>query len=384
MATQAAASSATQQQDEGLRSFHRYKITPPTYNGDYTTFEEWKFKFTAYLGLMDPQFPTLLEQAATSATTVTDADLENGASTTQEGQHWVALARELQYILINCCAGSAATVRRQHQTNNGLETWRQLNSRFSIPVGTSSIGYLTKLLKPELDERNFEETFSTWEFEVGRYERDNETTLPDNVKIAILLNETKGALQQHLQLQAGAVTRRNDLRSTILEYHRAASSYSRLQATQAASGSNSGPAPMDIGGTWWKGGKGKGQRNKGKGKGDNNKAKGCCGNGQQQQKGYGYNNHKTQRPKINDLRVPQGSIFLQQAASNAGSKQQQQRSSTNVDGGAQETADPTGNWYSEQQQYDNYWWNADLTTQYRQQTLFQHLSKGQQTLATHH
>ena len=146
MATQAAASSATQQQDEGLRSLHRCKITPPTYNGDYTTFEEWKFKFAAYLGLMNPQFPTLLEQAATSATTVADADLENGASTTQEGQHWVTLARDLQFILINCCTGSAATVCRQHHTNNGLETWRQLNSRFSIPVGTRSIGYLTKLL----------------------------------------------------------------------------------------------------------------------------------------------------------------------------------------------------------------------------------------------
>ena len=129
MATQAAASSATQQQDEGLRSLHRYKTTPPTYNGDYTTFEEWKFKLTAHLGLMDTQFPTLLEQAATSATTVTDADLENGASTTQEGQHWVALARDLQYILINCCTGSAATVCRQHQTNNGLETWRQLKQQ---------------------------------------------------------------------------------------------------------------------------------------------------------------------------------------------------------------------------------------------------------------
>ena len=75
-------------------------------------------------------------------------------------------------------------------------------------------------------------------------------------------------------MQAGAITRYNDLRSTILEYHRAASSYSRLQATQAASSNSSGPTPMEIGGAWWKGGKGKGKRNTGKVKGDNNKGKG--------------------------------------------------------------------------------------------------------------
>ena len=34
------------------------------------------------------------------------------------------------------------------------------------------------------------EICTTWEFEVRRYERDNNTTLPDNVKIAIMLNET--------------------------------------------------------------------------------------------------------------------------------------------------------------------------------------------------
>ena len=88
-----------------------------------------------------------------------------------------------------------------------------VQQQLSIPVGTRGIGYLTKL--PQLDEHNFEETFSTWEFEVGRYKRD--TTLPDNGKIAILLKEAIGALQQYLQLQAGATARHNGLRPMILE-----------------------------------------------------------------------------------------------------------------------------------------------------------------------
>ena len=63
-----------------------------------------------------------------------------------------------------------------------------MNMRFSLPAGTRSIGYLTKFLKPTFDANSFEESFSTWEFELNRYERDNNTQLPDQVKIAVLMN----------------------------------------------------------------------------------------------------------------------------------------------------------------------------------------------------
>ena len=117
--------------------------------------------------------------------------------------------------------GPAATVCRQMGlASNGLETWRQLVIRFSIPVGTRSIRYLTKLLKPSFDESKFEEAFATWEFETNRYERDNSAILPDNIKIAVLLKETRGALQQHLQLTASHATDYQRIRTIIIQYYR--------------------------------------------------------------------------------------------------------------------------------------------------------------------
>ena len=53
---------------------------------------------------------------------------------------------------------------------------------------------------------SFKESFTTWKFKLARFERDNGSTLPDTVKIAVLLNETTGPLEQHLQLLAGAIT----------------------------------------------------------------------------------------------------------------------------------------------------------------------------------
>ena len=91
--------------------------------------------------------------------------------------------------------------------------------------------------------------------QLSRYEQDNNTLLPDAAKIAILLNETKGPLQQHLQLQAGNVATLAQIRSMVIEYYRATASFTRLQAITSGS-KNQGPAPMDIGATWYNKGKG--------------------------------------------------------------------------------------------------------------------------------
>ena len=115
----------------------------------------------------------------------------------------------------------------------------------AIPLGTRSIGYLTRLLKPQLDEQKFEESFTTWEVQLSRYEQDNNTLLPDAVKIAILLSETKGPLQQHLQLQAGHITTYAQIRSMVIEHYRATPSFTRLEAITSG-GNNQGPGRSDM------------------------------------------------------------------------------------------------------------------------------------------
>ena len=148
------------------------------------------------MGLMDPFYPNMLRRASTTTQQLTEADLRGAAQTLEEADRWVQLDNNLKYILVNVTTGAAATVCRQYQHEMGLETYRQLNNRF-IPLGTRSIGYLKKLLKPTFDSNNFEESFSNWEFKLSRYERDNNTTLPDQIKIAVLMNDTSGPVQQH-------------------------------------------------------------------------------------------------------------------------------------------------------------------------------------------
>ena len=184
---------------------------------------------------------------------------------------------------------------------DGFETWRLIHARYSIPLGARGIGYLTRLLKPQLEEQKFEESFTTWEFQLSRYEQDNNTLLPDTVKIAILLNETEGPLQQHLQLQAGNITTYAQIRSMVIECYRATASFTRLQAI--TSGSNSqGPAPMDVGATWYN--KGKGKKGKRKGKGKYHKGNGYGNNGNN----YSHNRYKGGKGKYIQQPVGQGTF----------------------------------------------------------------------------
>lgn len=45
----------------------------------------------------------------------------------------------------------ALTVCRQHQHETGRETYRQLCTCYARPIGTRSVGYLTKLQSPTFD-----------------------------------------------------------------------------------------------------------------------------------------------------------------------------------------------------------------------------------------
>ena len=144
--------------------------------------------------------------------------------------------------------------------------------------------------------------------------------MADNIKIAVLLNETKGALQQHLQLTSANITTYQQLRTNILEYYQAQASFGRMQQQQqqqaaaaaATASSNQGPAPMDIGAI----NKGKGKyRGKGKGK-SSGKGPSKGYNKGKSSKGYNnYSNYNNYNKGKGKYRPPIGQAMPFKAAS---------------------------------------------------------------------
>ena len=115
-----AAPTAEAETTDALAAMHKLKLKPPTYDGNYSTFEEWKYRFTAYMGIQDPTYPVLMDRAEKATTVLSEADLRTAAGTTQEADSWVQLSTNLRYILISITSGSASTAVRQHQREIGL------------------------------------------------------------------------------------------------------------------------------------------------------------------------------------------------------------------------------------------------------------------------
>ena len=107
------------------------------------------------MGLQDNLFPKLLARAEGATTVLTNAELLGVAATPEEGEEWTQLCNNHKYNTYSSASppGARATVCRQHQDAMGLEVYRQICKRFAIPVGTRSIGYITKLLDPKWNKK---------------------------------------------------------------------------------------------------------------------------------------------------------------------------------------------------------------------------------------
>ncbi|CAE7254846.1 RE2 [Symbiodinium natans] len=234
---------------------------PPTFSGKPAEWEEWSWKFRAYLSMFDAQAARYLEQHENDEAPLTDEALEVHVLT-EEGvaaldqtatAGRVTFSRKLHYLLANLTSESALLVVRQNYDSNGFETWRRLVKKFALPDAARHVSLLTQLLDFRFGSHTFEQDFNTWETIKTKYERQTGADLPDSVLVATLLNKTSGALQQHLRLNARTLTTYEDIKATIVEYYQ-----SRHLIMSNSSSSNQGPAPMDIGGL--KGKKGFGKR----------------------------------------------------------------------------------------------------------------------------
>ena len=115
-----------------VHRLHKYKLPPPYFSGDYSNYDEWRFKLQADLGLIDNEFGQILRAADVATNTVVDQHLINEVLPhTARGNKLVNLARNLHHILISICQGPASTVVRQNRyTANGCETL--LNNRSAV------------------------------------------------------------------------------------------------------------------------------------------------------------------------------------------------------------------------------------------------------------
>ena len=91
---------------------------PPSFDGK--NFEEFSFKFRAYLNLMNIRYGTVLKQIEQNLDTPI-ADVFFKKSDGSFDSELVQRAQTLQYVLVNICSGGPSTFLRRDDTPNGFE-----------------------------------------------------------------------------------------------------------------------------------------------------------------------------------------------------------------------------------------------------------------------
>ena len=76
-----------------------------------------------------------------------------------------------------------------------------------------------KALKPSGMERgNFENRLAALEYEILKYEKATTSRLSDGVKLAVLMNRTRGHLQEHRRLNVVSLSKYHDVKDVATNY----------------------------------------------------------------------------------------------------------------------------------------------------------------------
>ena len=220
-----------------------------SYKGDRDQWQSWKFAFKSYVGALSPEMLTRLNtienrQTAVQLATLTDAERAD--------------ARQLAFLLSQTLKSSALTLLMNVEDQNGFEAWRRLAQREDPSTGFTQVAKLQALLKSTFrdDPVGYVGDLEAFEQRVKVYETGTGEILSDALMQALTKEGAPTTLRDYLAVQTFESFAH--LKECVVAYFAA-----RTPATGSTAPASSS-APMEVGGIYGKGSKGK---RKGKGKG---------------------------------------------------------------------------------------------------------------------
>ena len=240
---------------------------------DREHWERFSFQVETYLALLDPEYPSGLEDARKAPTFLEPNDMTD-ACRLRGKRLFAMLTSWTQEMPV------AVKIARGIREQNGFELWRLLWREMAPDNHSKSLIWRRSLLSPKFPgkEAEFSCALQEWEADLEKYgaEYGPEKAISDEDKRAVVLTEAPTALKQHLSMHIGTHTTYRAVREVVVSYLQAKRVWVP-SAAYAGGTARRDPDAMDIGKVGddkgkGKGKKGKGKEQKGKGKGgDSNK-----------------------------------------------------------------------------------------------------------------
>ena len=172
---------------------------PREYNGNSTEWNDFKFVFKSYIGVV--AHPMLA--AMTHAETLNEPIVISGLSP-EDAQ----LSRSLSFLLAQVLSGPPLQLMVNVGEQNGLEAWRLLVCSEQPVSGANRIAAMQSILQlkfsPSLGK--LEEELRTFEGLVKTYHAIFGEAISDSITHAVIMSQMPAEIRNHLELQTFART----------------------------------------------------------------------------------------------------------------------------------------------------------------------------------
>ena len=155
---------------------------------------------------------------------------------------------QMYYALALITKGSVRTLIRSVEKTNGAEAWRLVHSRYAPDTQNRQCALMQKIMmpaKPWCDHtEGFESGLSSWELDVGEWERASGTALADAVKYTVMMNMVPMFLRNRLQL--GTYANSTALRAALLQWCYSFRNFGANPTASSGNGTSAGDDRMQV------------------------------------------------------------------------------------------------------------------------------------------
>jgi len=242
---------------------------PPVFGGEEETWEEWSFVMKAYLCLLAPDAPTLIEVSEDKNQIQLNSDISVARIQVIMGDTGVTASRKIYYALVLGVKGPALTAIRGVEQYNGAMAWRTLVKRYAPSTSQQSQSLLHSILNAKQLKStmvDYESGLAEWEELMRRYERASGEVVQESLKKTIFLSIAPSSCKTQLAMQNLATF--DDMKGATLQYLRAVTKYADGVAVPRQHKRDPDALEVDALARPGAPGRGKGKDPKGKGKGD--------------------------------------------------------------------------------------------------------------------
>ena len=232
---------------------------PETLGDEVQKWQDWKFAFENFVGVVDPTMAQEMKDAAQKADEIVFSNL------TAERKR---RAEKLYSLLSSLMKNRPLRLVRgiSHQNGyDGYEAWRVIMKDMQPPTRQRALALVQALNKVKFEaNKSISEQQSEFELMVREYERTSNSTYPDDLKVAAVLAALPASLKMNLQTIITDLTTYDEVKARIELYEQVTTQWSSDSLSMPAKAAEDESAPMEVDAIWQKGKKGKGEGFKGK------------------------------------------------------------------------------------------------------------------------